>query len=109
MTDQSMLATPLDIGPMTVRGRLFKSATSETRATDDGFVTDELLAFYEPMVEARTPMIITGNLYVSPQGKSADRQASTPTTRSRVCGTGPTSRAATMSNSSPSSTTVAAR
>ncbi|ABW12414.1 NADH:flavin oxidoreductase/NADH oxidase [Parafrankia sp. EAN1pec] len=75
MTDQSMLATPLGIGPMTVAGRLFKSATSETRATADGFVTDELLAFYEPMIEAGTPMIITGNLYVSLQGKSARRQA----------------------------------
>jgi len=71
----TMLTTPLDIGPMTVQGRLFKSATSETRATDDGFVTDEVLAFYEPMVDAGTPMIVTGNLYVSPQGKSADRQA----------------------------------
>lgn len=75
MTDHSVLATPLGIGSMTVAGRLFKSATSETRATVDGFVTDELLAFYEPMVEAGTPMIITGNLYVSLQGKSADRQA----------------------------------
>jgi NADH:flavin oxidoreductase / NADH oxidase family len=75
MTDQSVLAAPLGIGSMTVAGRLFKSATSETRATADGFVTDELLAFYEPMVEAGTPMIITGNLYVSPQGKSAERQA----------------------------------
>ena len=69
------LATPLEIGSMTVAGRLFKSATSETRASADGFVTDELLAFYEPMAEAGTPLIVTGNLYVSPQGKSAGRQA----------------------------------
>ena len=72
---QNRLAAPLDIGSMTVSGRLFKSATSETRASADGFVTDELLAFYEPMAEAGTPMIVTGNLYVSPQGKSAGRQA----------------------------------
>ena len=37
---------------MQVAGRLFKSATSETRATGDGFVTDELLEFYEPMAQA---------------------------------------------------------
>lgn len=72
---QRVLATPLGIGSMTVAGRLFKSATSETRASADGFVTDELLAFYEPMAEAGTPLIVTGNLYVSPQGKSAGRQA----------------------------------
>ncbi|WP_433756764.1 NADH:flavin oxidoreductase [Nocardia sp. CA-135398] len=71
----SLLRRPLDIGAMRVDGRLFKSATSETRASEDGFVTDDLLAFYEPMAQAGTPMIVTGNLYVSLQGKSAGRQA----------------------------------
>ncbi|WP_280239881.1 hypothetical protein [Nocardia abscessus] len=71
----SSLRRPLDIGAMRVDGRLFKSATSETRATQNGFVTDDLLAFYEPMAQAGTPMIVTGNLYVSLQGKSAGRQA----------------------------------
>ncbi|MGA5544934.1 hypothetical protein ACPCIR_24090 [Mycobacterium sp. NPDC051198] len=71
----SPLLTPLQIGSLTVPGRLFKSATSETRSTSDGFVTDELLEFYEPMVTAGTPLIVTGNLYVSLQGKSAVRQA----------------------------------
>ncbi|MFI7669514.1 NADH:flavin oxidoreductase [Nocardia sp. NPDC049526] len=70
-----LLSKPLEIGPMRVEGRLYKSATSETRATTDGFVTDDLLAFYEPMAQAGTPMIVTGNLYVSLQGKSAGRQA----------------------------------
>src|SRR5207244_1915587 len=71
----SGLGVPLVVGRMQVAGRLFKSATSETRATADGFVTDELLAFYEPMARAGTPLIVTGNLYVSLQGKSAGRQA----------------------------------
>jgi 2,4-dienoyl-CoA reductase-like NADH-dependent reductase (Old Yellow Enzyme family) len=66
---------PLQIGRLTVPGRLFKSATSETRATDEGYVTDELLEFYEPMVRAGTPLIVTGNLFVSLQSKSAGRQA----------------------------------
>jgi 2,4-dienoyl-CoA reductase-like NADH-dependent reductase (Old Yellow Enzyme family) len=61
------LLNPLQIGRLSVPGRLFKSATSETRATHDGYVTDELLEFYEPMVRAGTPLIITGNLYVSLQ------------------------------------------
>ena len=67
----STLLKPLRIGRLTVPGRLYKSATSETRATDDGYVTDELLEFYEPMVRAGTPLIVTGNLYVSLQAKSA--------------------------------------
>lgn len=76
MSEQLMtLETPLQIGTMTVPGRLFKSATSETRADHDGFVTDELLDFYRPMFAAGTPMVVTGNLFVSRQGKSAGRQA----------------------------------
>ncbi|MEW1737900.1 NADH:flavin oxidoreductase [Nocardia beijingensis] len=69
------LLEPLQIGPLTVPGRLFKSATSETRSSKDGFVTDRLLEFYEPLIRAGTPLIVTGNLYVSLQGKSAERQA----------------------------------
>ena len=69
------LHSPLQIGTMTVAGRLFKSATSETRSSTDGFVTGELLEFYEPIARAGTPLIVTGNLYVSLQGKSAARQA----------------------------------
>lgn len=72
---ERLLREPLGIGAMRLGGRLYKSATSETRATEDGFVTDDLLAFYEPMAVAGTPMIVTGNLYVSLQGKSAGRQA----------------------------------
>jgi 2,4-dienoyl-CoA reductase-like NADH-dependent reductase (Old Yellow Enzyme family) len=74
-TPSNPLVTPLQIGNMTVAGRLFKSATSETRSSTDGFVTDELLRFYEPIARAGTPLIVTGNLYVSLQGKSAARQA----------------------------------
>jgi 2,4-dienoyl-CoA reductase-like NADH-dependent reductase (Old Yellow Enzyme family) len=74
--EQKILWSPLQIGRMTVDGRVFKSATSETRATEEGFVTDELLDFYAPMAKAGTPMIITGNICVSRQGHSARRQAS---------------------------------
>jgi 2,4-dienoyl-CoA reductase-like NADH-dependent reductase (Old Yellow Enzyme family) len=55
-------------------GRLFKTATAETRASADGFVTDELIDFYVPIAAGGTPLIITGNLYVTPEGKSAPRQ-----------------------------------
>jgi 2,4-dienoyl-CoA reductase-like NADH-dependent reductase (Old Yellow Enzyme family) len=70
----SVLKESLQIGTLQLDGRLFKAATSETRCTDDGFVTDKLLEFYEPMAQAGTPLIVTGNLYVSLQGKSAGRQ-----------------------------------
>jgi 2,4-dienoyl-CoA reductase-like NADH-dependent reductase (Old Yellow Enzyme family) len=72
MADSPLLA-PLQIGSLEVAGRLFKAATSETRFDKDGFVTDELLAFYEPMVWAGTPLIVSGNLWVSKSGQSTYR------------------------------------
>jgi 2,4-dienoyl-CoA reductase-like NADH-dependent reductase (Old Yellow Enzyme family) len=67
--------SPLQIGPLTATGRVFKSATSETRASERGFVTEELLEFYEPIAAAGTPLIFTGNLFVSPEGMSTARMA----------------------------------
>jgi len=61
------------LGSLPIAGRLVKTATCETSATEDGFVTDELLGFYEPIVEAGTPLIISGNLYTIASGKSSYR------------------------------------
>jgi 2,4-dienoyl-CoA reductase-like NADH-dependent reductase (Old Yellow Enzyme family) len=75
MVPESPLFQPLRLGGLTVNARLFKTATSETRASVDGFVTDELLAFYEPLARAQTPLIVTGNLYVHESGKTTPRMA----------------------------------
>lgn len=72
--DDGVLFTPVNIGKLTLSGRLIKTATAETRATDDGFVTPGLIDFYRPMALGGTPLIITGNIYVSLDGKSAPRQ-----------------------------------
>jgi 2,4-dienoyl-CoA reductase-like NADH-dependent reductase (Old Yellow Enzyme family) len=69
-----MLFTPIRIGQLTLPGRLIKTATSETRASDEGFVTPELIDFYVPIAAGGTPLIITGNLYISGTGKSSPRQ-----------------------------------
>lgn len=68
------LFTPIRIGTLDLPGRLFKTATAETRATDDGFVTQDVIDFYVPMAKGGTPLIITGNIYISQQAKSAPRQ-----------------------------------
>ena len=73
MTSQPSLFTPLRIGPIEAAGRVFKTATAETRATEDGFVTDDLVGVYDEWARGGAPLIITGNLYVSPQGKSTYR------------------------------------
>jgi len=72
--DDSLLFAPIKIGKLAITGRLIKTATAETRATDDGFVTPELIDFYLPMAKGGTPLIITGNIYVNLDGKSAPRQ-----------------------------------
>ena len=72
-TTQSPLFEPLTIGSLTLGGRVFKSATSETRASDSGFVTDEYISFYEIMARAGTPLMITGNMHVSRDGQSTAR------------------------------------
>lgn len=71
MTEQSCtLFSPLTIGSLTLKGRLVKSATSETRATEKGEANELTLAFYRPLSMGNTPLIITGNIYVSEEGKS---------------------------------------
>ncbi len=72
--DDPLLFAPIKIGKLAIMGRLIKTATAETRATDDGFVTPELIDFYSPMAKGGTPLIITGNIYASLDGKSAPRQ-----------------------------------
>src|SRR5262245_29888126 len=73
-TDAGSLFTPIAIGKLTIGGRLIKTATAETRASDDGFVTPEILDFYRPIAIGGTPLIITGNIYVSRDGRSTPRQ-----------------------------------
>jgi 2,4-dienoyl-CoA reductase-like NADH-dependent reductase (Old Yellow Enzyme family) len=65
-----VLFEPMKIGTMEVAGRVFKAPTTETRGSEDGFVTDRLLAFYEPLARAGTPLVVTGMLYVDVRGKA---------------------------------------
>ena len=53
---------------------MIKAATSETRADKDGFATQAHIDFYLPIAKGGTPLIITGNIYVSFDGKSTPMQ-----------------------------------
>lgn len=72
--EDSPLFTSLNIGKLTLPGRVIKAATSETRADKDGFATQALIDFYLPIAKGGTPLIITGNIYVSFDGKSTPMQ-----------------------------------
>ncbi|MBW2498807.1 MAG: NADH:flavin oxidoreductase [Deltaproteobacteria bacterium] len=79
MIEPSPLFSPIRLGPLEAAGRIFKTATAETRASEDGDVTDELVEWYEWLARGGTPLIITGNLYVAPEGKSTYRMCAADT------------------------------
>ena len=72
--EDATLFKSLTIGKLTIPGRVIKAATSETRADKDGFATQAHIDFYLPIAKGGTPLIITGNIYVSFDGKSTPMQ-----------------------------------
>jgi 2,4-dienoyl-CoA reductase-like NADH-dependent reductase (Old Yellow Enzyme family) len=68
------LFDPIRIGSLQLSGRFAKSATIEALCNADGFVTDELIAFYERFAEAGTPLIVTGSAHYSLDGRAMVRQ-----------------------------------
>lgn len=72
--DDSVLFKPFTIGKLVIPGRVIKTATAESRANQDGFATQSLIDFYAPIAKGETPLIITGNIYVSPDGRSTPLQ-----------------------------------
>ncbi len=57
------------IKSMTLRNRIVRSATWENKATDEGFVTDELIDFTAELARGDVGLIITGISSVSEEGK----------------------------------------
>ena len=80
----SLLFSPIRIGAIEVSGRLVKAATVEGCCTDDGFVTDELLEYYEQIAGGGTRLLITGatcfDLYsrMGPRQLNADHDNKIP-------------------------------
>ena len=82
---------PGRLGPLALKNRLVRAATSETMATDAGEVTAELVAFYERLARGGAGLIITGHVYVTPRGQCSPRQMAS-TTDARVPGLRPVDR-----------------
>jgi 2,4-dienoyl-CoA reductase-like NADH-dependent reductase (Old Yellow Enzyme family) len=66
---KSSVFEPKDIGEMTIKNRLVRSATHEGMASEDGTVTDELVELYKTLAEGGVGLIITGCAHVQPSGK----------------------------------------
>jgi 2,4-dienoyl-CoA reductase-like NADH-dependent reductase (Old Yellow Enzyme family) len=61
---------PGNIGNITIKNRLVRSATFEHAATDRGEVTDFLVELYRELAEGDVGLIITGHAAVHPRGFS---------------------------------------
>jgi 2,4-dienoyl-CoA reductase-like NADH-dependent reductase (Old Yellow Enzyme family) len=51
--ESSLLFSPIDIGPITLRQRTWVPAMVPWRATEDGFLTEELLDWYGRYAEGK--------------------------------------------------------
>jgi len=67
------LFSPGKIGNVSIKNRLVRSATWESRATKDGYVTDSLIDFYEALAKGGTGLIITGYIAIDPIGAQTTR------------------------------------
>ncbi|MGV0815553.1 NADH:flavin oxidoreductase [Mycolicibacterium boenickei] len=65
--------SPAQLGPVRLRNRVIKAATSEGRSPD-GLVTDDLIDFHRSFAEGGVGMTTVAYCCVSPQGASAPGQ-----------------------------------
>ena len=70
-----LLFTPAQLGSLTIKNRLVRSATGEGMAEVDGSLTDDMVAFYRRLAEGGVGLIITGHTYVHPLGKASPGMA----------------------------------
>ena len=64
---------PAEVGGVSVRNRIFRSATEEGLADDEGLPTEALARRYEALAKGEIGCIITGYIGVSREGESSIR------------------------------------
>ncbi len=71
---KNILFQPSTIGTMALKNRLVRSATFESMATEDGYVTDSLVELYRGLSKGGVGLIIAGYSYIQQNGRCAARQ-----------------------------------
>lgn len=66
---------PGQIGSLSLRNRLVRTATSESMALPNGDATEEHVRLYGDLAAGGAGLLITGHLYVEPRGKYKIRQS----------------------------------
>jgi len=69
-----LLFTPGKLGALETRNRFVRAATFEAMAGEHGEVTPSLLKVYQQLAKGEVGLVITGMMYVHPQGKAYPRQ-----------------------------------
>jgi len=69
------LFSPKKIGNVEVKNRIIRSATWTGTATEDGYVTDKLINFYNKLAEGGTGLIISGYIAIEPAGAATPYMA----------------------------------
>lgn len=65
--------TPAKIGNIEIPNRLICSATARCRATEDGFVTDDLIKVYEELARGGVGLTITGVSIIREDGRTISK------------------------------------
>lgn len=63
------LMSPFYLNGLLSRNRIVRSATNDYRGNPDGSISDEQLLIYKELAEGGAGLIITGNFYVSEDGR----------------------------------------
>ena len=66
--EHGLVFTAAKIGDVEIPNRLVRSATYECRATEDGFITDDLIKVYEALARGGVGLTITGMSYIREDG-----------------------------------------
>lgn len=69
-----MYSEPINLGNLKIKNRFVRSATFEGMATEEGYVTNQLIELYQKLAEGGIGLIITGLAYVQKNGILFDKQ-----------------------------------
>ncbi|MBY8992612.1 MAG: NADH:flavin oxidoreductase [Candidatus Lokiarchaeota archaeon] len=69
------LFSPGKIGNVQIKNRIIRSATWVAKATNEGYVTDDLINLFKDLADGGTGLIISGYLAVDPSGAATHKMA----------------------------------
>ena len=71
--DLEHLFSPGKIGNIQIKNKIIRSATWVARATEDGYITDDLIKYYSKLAEGGVGLIISGYIAVDLEGAATPR------------------------------------